>query len=169
MRGERFGAAVRLTAAAALSAAAVAHAVAGPGLPAPDVVFRGVAGEAVRLSDLRGRPVVLAFWATWCTRCLDELDHLRKVRADHAEDRLAILAVSVDEDRLDLDAFLARRSYPFIVCHDPAGAAAAAFRESEDLPFTVVIDASGTIRHVFREFPVGAEHRLDAAISSVLR
>ncbi|MBI5487930.1 MAG: TlpA family protein disulfide reductase [Deltaproteobacteria bacterium] len=161
---------VSLAALLALAAglAAGAQAAVAVGAALPDAAFQDLSGNAVRTADLRGKPSIIAFWATWCTSCKAELDHLKAVRAAHGEAELRILAVSVDEERGDLDDFLASHSYPFPLYHDPDRAAAAKFSDDEDLPLTVVADAQGVVKYVSRDFAEGAAARLDAAVSAVL-
>ena len=145
-----------------------AQAAVGVGAELPDATFTAVTGGAVRTADLRGKPTIIAFWATWCTSCKAELEHLREIRAAHGEGQLRILAVSVDEERETLDAFLATHAYPFPVYHDPQRAAANKFVEDEDLPLTVVADGQGVVKYVARDFAEGAAARLDQAVQQVL-
>lgn len=144
-----------------------ARAAVGVGATLPDVTFRDVGGRTIRTADLQGKPVVIAFWATWCRSCKAELEHLRGVQAARG-DRLRILAVSVDEERETLDAYLADHRYPFPVCHDPGRAAAGRFADDEDLPLTIVADGGGIVRSVSRDFDDGAAGRLDRAIEQAL-
>jgi cytochrome c biogenesis protein CcmG/thiol:disulfide interchange protein DsbE len=134
----------------------------------PDATFTAVAGTTVRTADLRGKPTIIAFWATWCTSCKAELEHLKEIRAAHGETELRILAVSVDEEREVLDAFLATHAYPFPVYHDPQRAAANKFVEDEDLPLTVIADGQGLVKYVARDYAEGAAARLDQAVQQVL-
>jgi peroxiredoxin len=160
-----------LAALAALGLLALAipvDAAVGVGAALPDVAFQDLAGHAVRTADLRGKPVVIAFWATWCTSCKAELEHLKTVRTANGEDKLRILAVSTDEERETLDAYLASHPYPFPVYHDPARVAASKFADDEDLPLTIVADAQGVVRYVARDFAEGAAGRLDSAVQQVL-
>lgn len=63
--------------------------------PAPDFILPNLAGEPVRLSQFRGRPVFINFWATWCTACWTELPELVKLHERYA-DRVVILGIALD-------------------------------------------------------------------------
>jgi len=151
-----------------MAVALAAHAAVAPGTALPAVALQTVQGQTVRTADLRGKPVVLAFWATWCTTCKAELEHLKQLRCQYGADKLQIVAVSVDEERESLDAYLAEHSFPFPVCHDPARAAANQFASDEDLPLTIVADKDGVVRHVAREFNDTTRPALDAAIRALV-
>ena len=78
-----------------------------PGLvgnPAPDFTVQD-ADRKVSLHDLRGKVVVLNFWATWCPPCVEEMPSLVKMQSD-LKDRVVVLAVSVDEDERTYHSFL---------------------------------------------------------------
>ena len=64
-----------------------------PGTPAPDLRLPGLDGGQVDLAALRGRPVVVNFWATWCDPCVREFPLLRQAAATHRPDRLAVVGV----------------------------------------------------------------------------
>lgn len=63
--------------------------------PAPGFALPDLAGETVRLTELRGRPVLVNFWATWCTACWSELPELVKLQERYGDD-LVILGISLD-------------------------------------------------------------------------
>ncbi|MFQ5513114.1 MAG: TlpA family protein disulfide reductase [Myxococcota bacterium] len=67
------------------------------GEPAPEIEVERLDGSRVRLSDLRGRWVLLDFWATWCPPCVLEIPELNRLHRRHAGDSFEILAVSLDE------------------------------------------------------------------------
>lgn len=85
---------------------ALALLVSAPGLaraqdplpPAPPFSVKTFDGKMVRLSDLRGKSVVLDFWATWCRPCRASMPHLDAVQKRFGEDRLVVIGLSVDED-----------------------------------------------------------------------
>ena len=70
-----------------------------PGEVVPDIAFTDFSGKPVKLSDLKGRYVLLDFWATWCGPCVDEIPAVRRLHETYGADkRLAILGLNLDED-----------------------------------------------------------------------
>ena len=69
-----------------------------PNRPAPDLAFERPDGSRFALVDLRGRPVLVHFWATWCGPCVDELPALLDTARRFAPRGLTLVAVSVDDD-----------------------------------------------------------------------
>jgi peroxiredoxin len=67
------------------------------GKDAPDFTVEDIKGKTHKLSDYKGREVVVVFWATWCPACNMEIPHLIELRKMLAEDKLAILAISNEE------------------------------------------------------------------------
>ncbi|MHC4912244.1 MAG: peroxiredoxin family protein [Planctomycetota bacterium] len=64
------------------------------GQTAPDFTLTDISGKKHKLSDYRGKDVLLVFWATWCAPCIMEIPHLIELRETTGEDKLAILAIS---------------------------------------------------------------------------
>lgn len=72
------------------------------GQPAPDITLTTLEGKRIALHDLRGKTVILTFWATWCDPCRDELPLLSRYANQHAKDGLVVLGFSLDgPDNLD--------------------------------------------------------------------
>ena len=90
---------VRMVAAVALlTLAGVRPSVAGESAPiAPTFTVRGLDGHAVKLSDFKGKVVVLDFWATWCGPCRASLPHLDEVQGRFAAQGLVVVGISVDD------------------------------------------------------------------------
>ena len=83
-------------------AAVITPATSGPahaaGAPAPPFTVKGLDGRTLRLSDFKGKPVVLDFWATWCVPCRATLPHLSELQERHRDQGLVVLGLSVDDD-----------------------------------------------------------------------
>jgi len=137
----------RLVGPPAATAGVVVEGVAAVGRPAPRVELPGLRGGGVRLAELRGRPVVLNFWASWCPPCLAEMPEFQRVH-QRLGDRVAFLGVN-QRDQAQAAEQLARRTsvtYPLAV--DPAGRAFDAFG-GLGMPTTVLIRADGTVADIF--------------------
>ena len=70
-----------------------------PGVTAPDFTIGTPDGKSVRLSDFKGKYVVLDFWATWCPDCRADVPHLKEIHKAYASDKVAFLSVSFDTDK----------------------------------------------------------------------
>jgi len=125
----------------------VVEGVAVVGRPAPRVELPGLRGGRVRLADLRGRPVVLNFWASWCPPCLAEMPEFERVHR-RLGDRVAFLGVN-QRDQAQAAERLARSTgvtYPLAA--DTAGRSFDAFG-GLGMPTTVLIGADGTVADIF--------------------
>jgi peroxiredoxin len=71
------------------------------GNPAPDFSLKDLAGTTIKLSDLRGKVVVLNFWATWCPPCREEIPSMMRLNGAMAGKDFRMLAVSIDEGGKD--------------------------------------------------------------------
>ena len=112
--------------------------------PAPDVQFTKLDGSALKLSDLRGRVVLLNFWATWCIPCRSEIPTLSAMQKDFEGRGLSIIGVSYD-DTADLVHQFQRelpQSYQVVLGGREVGSQLPA----SPLPTTYIIDREGRIR-----------------------
>lgn len=111
---------------------------------APDITVADADGNETSLSSLRGRPVVLNFWATWCGYCVMEMPDFDEVYAEYADrvDFMMINAGGPGETLEKAQAFVEEKGYSFPVYYDADGAAATAY-QATGLPTTVVVDERG--------------------------
>jgi cytochrome c biogenesis protein CcmG, thiol:disulfide interchange protein DsbE len=129
------------------TAGVVVEGVAVVGRPPPRVELPGLWGGRVQLAGLRGRPVVLNFWASWCPPCLAEMPDFERVHR-RLGDRVAFLGVN-QRDQPRAAEQLAHSSgvtYPLAV--DAAGRSFDAFG-GLGMPTTVLIRADGTVAEIF--------------------
>lgn len=119
------------------------------GQPAPDFTVPGLDGQPVRLSSLKGRPVMVNFWATWCQPCKIEMPIYAAAYNLNKGQGLEILAVNVQEQTPDVQRYQDANKLPFPVVLDADGAVATVYRV-RGLPTTVFIDANGVVTRVHR-------------------
>ena len=110
-----------------------------------DFTLNDFAGKSVRLSDYRGKPVLVNLWASWCPPCRAEMPDLIKYYNEHQAEGLVLLAIDSEDDREAAQQFIREKQMPFPVLFDPNALAARAFG-SKGLPSTFLIDRTGAVR-----------------------
>jgi thiol-disulfide isomerase/thioredoxin len=130
--------------------------------PAPEITLPVLDGEPIALAKLRGRPIVLDFWATWCGPCIGSMPTMMEL-ADEFQGRVEFFAVNQQEDPDEVRDFLKARLWKLRVGLDEDGALGRTFGV-EAIPYLLVIDAEGIVRHVH----VGASPDLKDKLTAVL-
>jgi len=114
------------------------------GSVAPDFSLMDLDGAPIRMADLRGRPVVVNFWASWCGPCVEEFPLLKAAAERHAADGLAVVGI-VYQDRTEAARdFMASHGGTWPAAMDPGEVVAAAYNIVGP-PETFFIGADGTI------------------------
>ncbi len=123
--------------------------------PAPDFTIQD-SDHSVTLSQLRGKIVVLNFWATWCPPCIEEMPSLVEMQKKFQGKDVTVLAVSVDEDANDYHKFLKDHSVDLLTVREsgertPNGVIAPVSSRygTIKVPETYIIDRNGIIRRKF--------------------
>src|ERR687883_536221 len=110
---------------------------------ATDLALRDLRGRTVRVSDYKGKVVLLNFWATWCPPCRAEVPDLVRWQREHGKDGLQVIGVTYPPTgRAAVRGFVRRHgvAYPILLGSKETKAL---FDRGETLPFTVVIDREG--------------------------
>ncbi len=136
-----------------------------PHEPAPDFALETLAGTVLRLSDLRGRKIILNFWASWCTPCRVEMPDFERVHQEYG-DRLAILGINIREDRQTIERFLSSVTVSYPILLDPHGAVVRAYRVLAQ-PATYWLDEQGRI--VERKFGAYTRAELEERVREFAR
>ncbi len=118
------------------------------GKPAPDFEIRYPDGTKTRLSDLRGRPVLVNFWATWCTFCEAEMPAIQKAYERYKEDGFIVLAVNSRESDGTVADFMSAYNLTFTVAIDPTDAIFRKYRGG-GWPHSVFVDKQGIVSNIY--------------------
>ena len=115
---------------------------------APDVTMPTLAGRPLSMKDLRGKVVLVNFWATWCTPCQWEMPLMETLYQTYKDRRFVILAISIDQgDAEHVRKFVQDKKLTYPVALDPRHEVAEKFGIT-GLPATLLVDADGMIKGV---------------------
>ena len=160
---------LRTAASSAREASSLPVAAAGPlvGDPAPDFeLVEAGTGNKQRLSDFRGRPVLVNFWATWCAPCRTEMPALEKAAITYRNAGLQVLAVNFGESQPAVLAFAAELGLQLPLLLDSDGAVQATYRVP-GYPSSYFIDRQARVAAV--HLGILTEDQLVARLSTILR
>jgi thiol-disulfide isomerase/thioredoxin len=127
------------------AASVVAGAPVTVGTPAPPLIVTQLDGHEFDLARVRGKVVIVNYWASWCSPCRAEMPVLDKFYQRYRGQGLVLLGLSVDDvhDRAAVTDIMRKFSYPAALA---AGAKANGFGPALAVPMTFVIDATGVVR-----------------------
>jgi peroxiredoxin len=114
------------------------------GTQAPDFALNDLGGHPIKLSELKGKVVLLDFWATWCAPCREALPNLELLNRDFKDKGLVVLGIDGEESQ-DQAAFLSKFGYTFRSLVDPEDKVKNLFGVG-GIPTRVLIDRNGTIQ-----------------------
>ncbi len=135
----------------------------------PSISLTAWDGTPVTSADLRGKPVVVDFWASWCATCRTALPALDGMARRLTERGVVVLAVNVDRDRAAADAWLAERlaAPRMTLAHDPEGALLARCGAG-GMPAVYVVDRDGIVRFAEAGYALDRVAAIERAVEAVL-
>ncbi len=133
--------------------------------PVLDVEAVDLAGKPTRLSDYRGKVVLINFWASWCTPCKAEMPVLAQYYQDHAGDGFVLIGLNTGENAEDGARFMRDNGFDFPAWSDPPGNLLIKLGVN-GLPFSILVDREG--RRIARWYGEADRERLDKIITPLL-
>jgi peroxiredoxin len=120
------------------------------GRPAPDFTADALDGNTVRLSDYRGKVVLLDFWASWCAPCRHEMPNVKRVYDAYHAQGLEIIGISLDRAVSDARSFADEHGMSWIQVWDSqsGGPGPADQYGVTAIPMTFLIDRDGMVREI---------------------
>ena len=113
---------------------------------APPIDLLTIDGTPLSLQQLRGKVVLVNFWATWCEPCITEMPSLQRLRDQLAPSGFEVLAVNYQEGPARIGAFMQKMNLTLPVVRDTDGSVARSWR-ARVFPASYLVDRAGNIRH----------------------
>lgn len=135
---------------------------------APDFTVKMIDGKKITLSELRGKVVLVTFWATWCPPCREEMSHMQEGVIDHfAGKDLVVLPISRGETRATVEAFVDKMKYTFPVGLDENKAIYSLYATNY-VPRSFVIDREGRVAYYVVGYDEAVGKEINEAITKAL-
>jgi peroxiredoxin len=121
------------------------------GMRAPDFTVMSLDGKQIRLADLRGKRVVLDFWATWCPPCVKEIPHFIRLVKDSGVNDLVIVGIS-NEEKERLAQFVKEKGINYSIASAKDEALPSPYKDVRAIPTTFFVDRNGVIQTVLQGY-----------------
>jgi len=138
--------------------------------PAPGFQLSGRGGKTIDLAQFKGQVVMINFWASWCKPCRDEMPLLEDIYKKYKPMGFTMLAVNVEPDTKDADAWLGKLPKPvtFPIAYDVDSKVSKLYKV-ETMPSTVIVDRKGNVRALHRGYKAGDENFYLTQIRTMLK
>jgi thiol-disulfide isomerase/thioredoxin len=133
----------------------------------PPIDMPDRSGIKVDLRALRGKVVLVDFWASWCGPCRREMPVLESLHRKYADQGLVIVGINIDNNPKKMNKFLKSTPVSFRIVHDPKVEVAARY-EPSTMPSSYFIGRDGKLRHVHEGFREGDKEALEARVKALL-
>ena len=121
------------------------------GKTAPDFTLKSDQGDNKKLSEYRGKVVLINFWASWCGPCQQELPKLSELRSLHDEYDFELLAVNIDEEPEKALRLAKKLAIDFPILFDDLKQVSKLY-DIDAMPMTILIDRNGEVRYIHRGY-----------------
>jgi thiol-disulfide isomerase/thioredoxin len=124
-------------------------------------------GAGQKLADLRGKVVILDFWATYCPPCIEEIPHLKALQEKYGSDKIQVIGLHVggDEDKPKVPDFVAKLNITYPLAYPEDALTSVIFGSDSRIPQTAVFDKSGKMVRKIVGFDESIKGELDDAVA----
>jgi len=142
-----------------------------PSKPLAEMTWTNAQDQVQKLSDLKGKAVILDFWATYCPPCRLEIPHLNSLIAKYGADNLQIVGLNVggEDDRPEIPKFIAASKIDYPIAFPEDDLTRYIFAERDDIPQTAVFDRKGRMIAKIIGFNAEIQKELDAAVEQATK
>ena len=121
-------------------------------------------------AEVPKKAILVSFWATWCGPCKLEMPHVDALDKEFADKEFEGISISIDDARAysQARAYVKGRKFQFNALFDKESKVVSMYNPSKTLPYTVIIDQTGKIRHVHTGYNPGDEKKLKTEIQDIL-
>ena len=142
-----------------------------PSKPFPEMSWTSFDGKPQKLGELKGKVVVLDFWATNCPPCIEEIPHLNELQTRHGAENLQIVGLHVgdDEDRALVPDFAKRLKIIYPLAAPESELTRFIFATETAIPQTAVFDRDGKLVRKFVGYDLKTKNDLDKTIEEALK
>jgi thiol-disulfide isomerase/thioredoxin len=133
----------------------------------PEIGLTDVRGARVDAASLKGKVVIVDFWASWCGPCKEEMPVLERLYKKYKSRGLVVVGVSVDQELGNVKGFLKQVPVSFSIVHDAEHKVAGRFKPPR-MPSSYVVDRNGIVRYVHAGFRDEDAAKLEAEVSALL-
>lgn len=143
---------------------------AGPPKPVEELSWKIFDGEEEKIGDLKGKVIVLDFWATYCPPCIEEIPHLRSLQAKYGERGFQVVGLHVggEEDRPRVPAFKDRLEIDYPLATPEDALVYQLLGDDSRIPQTLVFDRSGKLVEHLVSYDPEIKRQLDAAVEKAV-
>lgn len=142
-----------------------------PSKPIEQMYWATFAGPTQKMEELKGKAVILDFWATYCAPCIEAIPHLIALQKKHGKENLEVIGLHVggDEDRPKVPAFAEKLKIDYPMATPEDALISFIFGNESSIPQTAVFDRNGKLVKKLTGFNDQIKKELDAAVEEAVR
>jgi peroxiredoxin len=136
----------------------------------PAFQLKDLKNKKVHIKDLKGKVVMVSFWATWCVPCKRELDDLAKLYKKRHGEGLEVLAIATDgpETFSEIRGVVKRHRWPFRILPDKEGEVTSILNPRGNVPFSMYVDRQGRLAYEHEGYAQGDAKKMAKKIAELL-